>query len=54
MGLKLRCGFVVTILPKKTRFSKKRAKIELGVTSRALSLYFLGDLTLLYIVANNP
>jgi hypothetical protein len=33
---------------KKTRFSKKRAKIELGVTpSRGLSLYFLEDLTLL-------
>jgi len=46
---------VVHFCQKKHVFLKKRAKIELGVTpSRALSLYFLGDLTLLYIVANNP
>ena len=45
---KLLCrGFVVHFCQKKHVFLKKRAKIELGVTSRALSLYFLGDLTLL-------
>ena len=48
-------GLWYTFAKKKHVFLKKRAKIELGVTpSRALSLYFLGDLTLLYIVANNP
>ena len=50
LGLKtmLKVGFVVHFCQKKHVFLKKRAKIELGVTSRALSLYFLGgDLTLL-------
>ena len=49
MGLKLRCGFVVTILPKKTRFSKKKSKNLIGChpLSRSFSLFFRGfDFTL--------